>query len=254
MTNRCLFTHGASGWTPTTDALAPWDTTVLPGGPVAALLASAMEAERPARARLAQLDVLLLAPAPATTLLPATTVLHRRRRLTIVEATIHDNTCPIARATAVYLNDEASHPDDNRAPGVSFPEGHSHLELEGIVPASHASALQIRPVVRPDPDRDGAWIHYPGTITDDDHPNPTLHAVLASDLATALLWADKASIGHINPTITVHLARAASGQHTALIPDTVTPAFGTCSLHDQSGPLGLVSITALPHPERHATT
>ena len=251
MTDRSLFIREAGGWSPTADAVAPWDTTVLPGGPVAALLAHATLGQRPNGTRLAQLDVLLLAPTPSTTLSPAAAVVHRGRDLTVVEAAIHHAGTFTARATAVYVVESTSHHDP--ALPVSAPDRYPRLDLDGVIPASHASALQIRPIARPDPARDAAWIHYPGTITDDSEPDPTLHTVMASDVATALLWADRAALGHINPTLTVHLARPPVGLDTAVVPDTVTPAFGTCHLFDRHGHVGNVAITALRHAIRRAT-
>jgi hypothetical protein len=251
MTGRSLFTREAGGWSPTEDAVAPWDTTVLPGGPVAALLAHATQSQRPNATRLAQLDVLLLAPTPQTTLSPEAAVVHRGRDLTVVEAAILHNGNLTARATAVYLVEDIARHDS--ALPVSVPERYPLLDLGEAIPPSHLSALEIRPITRPDPARDAAWIHYPGSITDDAESDPTLHAVLVSDVATALLWADRASLGHINPTLTVHLVRPPVGLDTAMVPDTVTPTFGACHLYDRHGHLGNVTITALRHPQRRAT-
>ena len=255
MSERSLFVEASGGYLPTADALAPWDLAVLPGGPVAGLLARAAHQLCPHGFATARLDVQLHSTTPAARLEVRARQHAARQRVALIDVTVGADGIETARATALYVRRDATgcQPEPQRA-FVGAPTDYPRLALPAEMPGSHATAIEVHPIPRQDPERDAAWVRYDGTVVQGDPNDPYLHASLVADLGTALLWATEDAIEHINPTLTIHLHRQPVSPWIAVVPETTYRAssvdHGVCRLHDLDGPFATIDITALPHRKR----
>ncbi|HEX9260641.1 MAG TPA: acyl-CoA thioesterase domain-containing protein, partial [Acidimicrobiales bacterium] len=203
MTERALFTKGHDGLiTPTEYASGPWDEAALHGGPVAALLARAVEAI-PADAPLhvARLTVELMRPVPLRPLHISATITRPGRKVQLVDASIVDSTtdAEVARARALRI----------RAADVALPydDPHhaEHLTLEPPPPgpagvprqrstwdagrvAFHSDGAEHRFVAGTwiDPGPVTLWVRLLVPLFEGERPTGLQRAVAAADFANGV--------------------------------------------------------------------
>ncbi len=219
-----LFEPAADGaWQATEVALGPWSPDALHGGPVAALLARAIEAvEAPAPMAPARLTVELLRPVGREPVRVAAEVLRPGRKVQVVEATLEGSSGPLARARALRIREQAV-PVPPGPPEV-VPPGPEHgtdsppwREDEPV--AFHNTGVEHRFVLgrfdRPGPATD--WIRLVAPVVPDEEPSPLQRVAAAADFGNGISGIlDPAAATWINPDLTVHLSRLPVDEWIAL--------------------------------------
>ncbi|MBW2244400.1 MAG: thioesterase family protein [Deltaproteobacteria bacterium] len=178
-------------YVPTQWAGGPWSTQTQHGGPVNALLASAMvEAAEETGFEPARITIDLLGPVPMKPLRLERTYARRGRRHAVVLATLLDDDRAVARATGVLFRPneglEASweHEDAPLPP----PDGLESTPLMHKAYQKHAPpgfhwSLEVRIVPGP---LAAAWIRTPLELIEGERMQPILHAAAVSDLTYGL--------------------------------------------------------------------
>jgi hypothetical protein len=220
-----LFLPDAGLLVPTDLARGPWDPTALHGGPIAALLARAVEAcpDDGASMAVSRMTVELLRPVPLEPLRAERAVIRPGRKIQLVEATLtHEATgTEVARARALRIRTAAVDlPEDPLlAPGPPPPgPDQATLERSEISEshiAFHNSGAEHRflagtwneagPVT--------VWIRLLAPVVAGEEPSPLQRVVAAADfangIARVLPWDDYV---FINADLTVHLHRVPRGE------------------------------------------
>jgi len=260
-------------WMPTELTRGPWQENALHGGPVAALLARAVE-ECPVyvasaneagkdssdeRDAIGSMDVVrmtieLLRPVPLVPLTVSSKLARPGRRVQLVEATISAEGHRVARATALRLRTTTvSLPEETIShmttasgtpppgPEVGFPE---RMELVDYR-AFHNSGVDIRFVRGAFKERGPAtvWIRLRQRVVPNEDPTPLQRVMAASDFGngiSALLGFD--SHIFINPDLTVYLSRMPVGEWICLDASTQVATSGIglaqSALWDTNGMIG----------------
>jgi hypothetical protein len=220
-----LFLPDGDLFVPTELARGPWDPTALHGGPVAALLARAVEA-RPDDGPVmdvSRLTVELLRPVPLRPLRLEGSVVRPGRKIQLVEAAVVDEATgtEVARARALRIRSSAvGLPDDPLLTPEPSPPGPQAATLERSEiseshTAFHNSGAEHRflagtwneagPVT--------VWIRLLAPVVAGEEPSPLQRPVAAADfangIARVLPWDDYV---FINADLTVHLHRVPSGE------------------------------------------
>ncbi len=243
---------------PTPYARGPWNLDWLHGGPVAALLAHAVESlpEDDVDWFVSRLTVELERPVPIEPLRPVAEITRAGRRVSIVEASVTnaDSGVVLARARAVRIrttrvplpfDDPELAPFLEIEPAPSTPsEGHA---IERTVPtpiAFHNAAIEQRFVgdtERPGPVFD--WIRASVPLLPDRALTPLQRVAAAADQASgisAVLPGDSHSF--INPDLTVHLFRPLRGEWVGMASATHHHTAGTAmtdtAIFDLEGRIG----------------
>jgi hypothetical protein len=240
-------------WLPTAWSRGPWSPDALHGGPVAALLAGALEhagdeaAKGPMQA--ARLSVELLRPVPVAPLALRATVTRPGRKVQLVDATLGtaDGT-EVATARLVRVHDVAvaapvTHDDRGAPPPPTAPA--SPMEHRIPYPGFHSHGVEHRFVrgsfAEPGPAVD--WIRLRVPVTPDAHPSPLQRVAAAADFGNGISRVtDFDAMLFINPDLTIHLHRPAVGEWVCI--DAVTwmeqrgLALAESRLWDERGPIG----------------
>jgi len=239
-------------WQPTAYARGPWSPDALHGGPVAALLAGALEqaggdgpAMHPAR-----LTVELLRPVPLALLRVRTTVARPGRKVRLVDGevvTADGTVVASARLLQVRVKGLPDAPVTTR--GLSAPAppgglGRSRI-VAGDLPAFHTHGVEHRFAAGlfgvPGPATD--WIRLAVPVIAGRPPTPLQRVAAAADFGNGISGVtDFATMLYINPDLTIHLHRAPVGDWVCL--DAVTwmedhgLALAESRLWDEQGPIG----------------
>lgn len=244
---------GGDRWLPTEAARGPWSPDALHGGPVAALLAGALEQVLDAeRAGLlpARLTVELLRPVPVAPLTVAARPTRPGRNVQLADAEVTDQGGTVlatARLLRIRTDDvpapvtTALTPPAPPASGVDTRPDRGDDEW----PAFHNAGTDHRFVAghfgRPGPATD--WIRLRVPVTPDDEPTPLQRVAAAADFGNGISGvATFESLLFINPDLTIHLHRLPVGEWVCL--DAVTwmeghgIALAESRLWDERGPLG----------------
>jgi uncharacterized protein (TIGR00369 family) len=220
-----LFAPDGDLFVPTELARGPWDPTALHGGPIAALLARAVEAcpDDGAAMVVSRLTVELLRPVPLRPLRAEGAVIRPGRKIQLVEATIVDEATgtEVARARALRIRSAAVElPEDPLlAPGPPPPgpmeATFERSEISESHVAFHNSGSEHRflagtwneagPVT--------VWIRLLAPVVAGEEASPLQRVVAAADfangIARVLPWDDYV---FINADLTVHLHRVPRGE------------------------------------------
>ena len=257
-----LFGRDGSRFVPSDYARGPWSPDALHGGPVAALVARAVEAcEAPEPVHVARLTVELLRPAPVTPLTVDASVARPGRKVQVVEAVVRAGDVDIAWARALRIRvhppgaaQGEGLPDpaaDGPVPGVdpAAPEGpdagYHAVEPMGAYRAFHTEGAELRFVegafATPGPAT--VWVRLAVPVVEDEEPSPLQRVAGAADFGNGVSsMLDFTRYVFINPDLTVYLARPARGEWVALQASTHIgiPGVGLAEsrLWDTAGPIG----------------
>jgi hypothetical protein len=250
---RSLFEPVDDGaWLPTGFSRGPWSPDACHGGPVAALLAGALEAAggddvawNPAR-----LSVELLRPVPLAPLRVRTTLTRPGRKVQIVDgelATVDGTVVASARLLRIRAKHLPAAPVNTRGhagptPPADLPRSRM---VSGDLPAFHTHGVEHRFVEgifgEPGPAVD--WIRLTVPVVPDVEPSPLQRVAGAADFGNGISGVtDFASMLFINPDLTIHLHRQPEGESICL--DAVTwmedngLALAESRLWDEHGPIG----------------
>jgi hypothetical protein len=249
-----LFEPVAGGaWLPTDWARGPWDPGALHGGPVAALLAGALEVAGDEAAagpmQPARLSVELLRPVPLAPLTLRADVTRPGRKVQLVDAALStaDGT-EVASARLLRVHDTpveapATH-DGSGAPPAPSTE-HRPMENQIPYPAFHSHGVEHRFVrgsfAEAGPATD--WIRLRVPVVPDAEPTPLQRVAAAADFGNGVSRVtDFGSLLFINPDLTIHLHRRPAGEWVCL--EAVTwmedhgLALAESRLWDERGPIG----------------
>jgi len=253
MTAEALFQREGERYHPTECSLGPWGRAILHGGPVAALLAYAVERERSDAELLpARLSVDLFRAVPRAPLELRTRVLRDGKRLKVVEILLEAAGIAVSSAVGLLLRKSAE-------PDLGLAQAAGHLDPPEAMPPmrvpseelSHATSLEIRGGVRPvtgQPSR-GLWVRMPYPVVAGVELTPFTRTAAASDWTNPVGNYGPAGINFINADITLFLFREPEGEWLGLEPtarhsrDGV--ALSDCTVLDRTGPAGRCVTTSM---------
>lgn len=245
-----LFTSDGDRFVPTEVARGPWSPDSLHGGPVAALLARAVErhdVDEPVLLTRLTLDI--LKPVPLEPLLVATRTVRPGRKVQLVEATVTAGGREICRALALRVRQaDVAMPDDlldGALPGPTLPPpGPSTIPKWGWQ-AFHNEGVEMRWVVnRFDAPGPGVvWIRLRGNVVDDEPPSGIQRVVAAADFGNGVSKSlPMEGYLFVNPDLTVYVLREPVGEWVCLDSRTLHGPTGTglaeSALYDGRGQVG----------------
>lgn len=213
---RALFVPRGDTWLPTGYSVGPWSPDALHGGPVAALVTRAIQAEpAPAPTRLARLTVELQRPVPRAPLTVRTEVVRPGAKVSTVQATVLDQEgrqLVLARAQRIRTA-EVEFPDGAEDTPPPLPEQASDTSgWPGVAPlAFHSHATEHR-FVRGRFGEVGAcfdWVRLVVPVVPGEQPSGWQRAAAVADFSngiSAVVPFDGSAV-FINPDLTVHLWR-----------------------------------------------
>ncbi len=242
---------------PTEYARGPWDPGALHGGPPSALLARAVEAVPTdgIAFEVARMTVELLRPVPVEPLTVEAVVVRPGRKVQLVEATLRDaaSGTELARARALRIRAaEVALPDDLPSAGEvpPPPAGPRQSRRERSIANSSYRAFhnegcehRFAAGTWADPGPVTVWIRLLVPVVAGEEPSPLQRVMAAADfgngVSRVLSWEDYL---FINPDLTVHLSRPATGEWICLDARTTLGPHGNglaeSALHDEQGPIG----------------
>jgi len=248
-----LFEPVAGGaWLPTAWSRGPWSPNALHGGPVAALLAGALEAagDEAAKAPMqpARLSVELLRPVPLAPLEVRTIVTRPGRKVQLIDATIAADGTEVASARLVRVHDVATDaPVTHDGGGAPPPPTADAAPMENRIPypAFHSHGVEHR-FVRGSFEQAGPatdWIRLRVPVTPGTAPTQLQRVAAAADFGNGISRVvDFTALLFINPDLTIHLHRPAVGEWVCLEAVTwMEPrglALAESRLWDEQGPIG----------------
>lgn len=250
----------AEVWQPTELARGPWDPGALHGGPVAALMARAVEAAAPpGDGVVTRFTLELLRPVPLEPLAVSAAVVRPGRRVQLIEAELTAGGRAVARCRALRLRVDdtlaavagcgpASGQDHLRA-AFPDPDGAGAAQpLFGAYPGFHTDGAELR-FARGDAGGTGpaaVWVRLAVPVVPGEEPSPLERTVAAADFGNGVSAAlPFTEYTFINADLTVCCDRPARGEWVALEAVTTLGAPGVglarSVLWDESGegPLGL---------------
>lgn len=239
----------------------PWTDRQQHGGPVAALLARALEAVAPDGGHLARISVDFLSPVPVGTVATQARVLRPGRSVALLEADLLHAGEVLARATAWWRREAADLVPEVALGGPELPAPET---LETVVPDTDLSRALYRGYIAAVEWRyAGGRIEEPGPSTARTRPRvplvageattPTQRAMLTADSASGISAAlDFRTHLFSNIDLTVHLLRPPTGDWVSLHAVTaLAPAGGglaTGVLGDLRGPFAHTAQTLFVRP------
>jgi len=267
-----LFHPDGADVVPTEYARGPWTPDALHGGPVAALLARAVESvpvDEPMH--VTRFTVELLRPVPLARLSVSASVVRPGRRVQLVEARIStgDRDVAWARALRIRLQPPGSPSgspgreltgggpvpgvDPGAPPGPGG--GYGSPTTIGAYRAFHNAGAELRYVAGAFDQRGPAtvWVRLAVPVLPGEEPTPLQRVVAASDFGNGV--SSELDFAHhvfINPDLTVTLHRPALGEWVCLDASTIIgiPGVGVAqsALWDVHGPLGRSVQSLLVEP------
>ena len=243
-------------WSPTDYARGPWSPDALHGGPVAALLAGALEQAASADPSTppmhpARLTVELLRPVPVAPLEVRAAVTRPGRKVQLADAeVVHDGTtvasARLLRVRAKAIADAPVSTGGQAGPTPPGDLGPTRMEPgpEGQ-PAFHSHGVEHRFALGMFgiPGRATDWIRLAVPVVPGADPTPLQRVAAAADFGngiSGLTTFDR--LLFINPDLTIHLHRAPAGEWVCL--EAVTwmedqgLALAESRLWDEDGPIG----------------
>lgn len=247
-------TLDANTYLPTARARGPWDKGALHGGPVAALMARAVEREQEGQGlHVARLTSELLRPVPVAPLRVSTTVLRpgRKVQLTGASVSVVETGAEVARLVALSIRDASvDMPDlreaDRLEPAPPRGQAQSRPKFDQEWEAFHNEGVEMRftsgffgeagPVT--------VWMRLCQPIVEGEEPSSVQrvasHADFGNGVSSVVPWTDYL---FINPDLTIHLARPPQGEWICLeARSMLSPEDGMgmaeCALYDEHGRIG----------------
>jgi hypothetical protein len=260
VTERALFVPDDGDVVPTDYARGPWDPNALHGGPVAALLARAVEGvdRGGVDVDVARLTVELLRPVPLAPLTVEAHVVRPGKKVQLVEAVLaeRDSGAEVARARALSIR-RADVPIPYDDPGLA-----AHLEAELPPPgpaegtleqssfrsadvAFHTEATEHRFVAGTwnEAGPVTVWIRLKVPVIAGEVPTGLQRAMAAADFGNGVARVLPFETHlFINPDLTVHLLRPPDGEWIGMATRShIGPAgvgLAESALYDESGRVG----------------
>jgi len=244
----------ADVYLPTARARGPWDPAALHGGPVAALLARAVE-DADGGLNVARLTFEILRPVPVAPLRVTSAVRRPGRKVQVRTASITtvDGDVEVSRVTALLIRaaeiDVDGLGDEHRLSAVpvpSLPNARTRLDFDQPWEAFHNEGVEMRFT--------SGLFHVPGPVTvwmrlcqpvvGEEVPTPLQRVAAVADFGNGvsgvLPWTDYL---FINPDLAVHLARPPRGEWVCLeARSLLSPEDGMgmaeSALYDEHGRIG----------------
>ena len=252
-----VFEHGK--YRPTDRARGPWDPRMLHGGPSAALLAHALDAERRDPALwMTRITIDLLRPVRQTPLTVRTQMVREGKRIRLVDAFLFDDDILLARASGLMLRRTGS------KLGMEAPARQRQIpSWETLAPYTiefgngvglFHCGTEFRLVPKTHPEQALAmWIRIPYSLLPGQPLTRLEYTAAISDYANAIgNMANLTKGGFINADIALNLHREPEGEwlcmESVIRPDHAGIATSNVILHDAVGLLGSVSVSCLANP------
>jgi len=240
-----IFERAGDRFVPTQAAIGPWDPNALHGGPVAMLLARALESVEGGEGMdVVRITVELLKPVTVTPLAIAGHVERPGRRVQLVGATVTSDGIELARARALRVRRADLGVDTPAEPAPPGPEG---IEAGNVFPDLHAYftlGVELRAIFG-DPFAPGPasmWVRLKLPVVAGEEPSPLQRVAAAADfgngISSVLDWTKHV---FINPDLTIHLLRQPIGEWVAMDSRTeIGPGYGLAqsTLFDHRGEIG----------------
>jgi Thioesterase-like superfamily len=253
---RALFVPDGPHWVPTVFSRGPWSPDALHGGPVAAMVARAVEGcDAPGPHLVSRLTLELLRPVPFAPLQVSADVVRPGRRIQVIDVRVRAGDHDVAWGRAVRIRTLDPSPDPAEVP--ARPRGAAPQPLpppeQGEVPVSpftqdrafHTEGVEMR-MVRGRFEKLGpsqVWVRLAVPVVPGETPTPLQRVAAASDFGNGVsseLPYDRYVF--INPDLTVHLERMPEGEWIGLDASTRigTPGTGLAQsvLWDEVGIIG----------------
>lgn len=243
-----FFETHRDGYVGTALSRGPWDPGAAHGGPVAALIARAVERFDPDPAfQTVRYTIELLKPVPLAFVRLETTTLRPGKRVRIIGVSMTADGVEVARATALRILNASADAPTSTHEGVAFPDPESLPKgqplvardvgiLDGLeIRAVHGSPQQLGPATY--------LFRVTKPLVDDEPISATTRAMIPADFGNGI--SSVLSIEthmFINPDLTVNLHRLPAGEwvgnaaRTWLHPGAAAVAEAT--LFDADGELG----------------
>lgn len=243
-----LFEPDGDLFVPTTLARGPWTEQALHGGPVAALMARALEHHEPQDSLLVRLTLEIMRPVPMAPLAVKARTTRPGKKVQLVEAALSAGDVELCRATALRIRSaEVELPSYVAAEAhpPPFPEQSSVPGIGGGWEAFHNAGVEMRNV-KGTSEKMGpatAWIRLVHPVVPSEAPSPVQRAAAAADfgngVSATLEWKHYL---FINPDLTVYLHRPPRGEWICLDAVTRPQANGVglaqSALYDRDGEIG----------------
>ncbi len=249
-----LFVRHDDALVPTELSRGPWSPDALHGGPVAAVVARAVENLDPDPAmHVARLTVELLRPVPLAPLEITATVFRPGRKVQVVDVTITAAGTAVAAARAVRIRSLPDTPADSPLhatasvdtppPGPDTGARSSAFNEGGIGFANGGTDLRIVEGTVGSSGPATVWVRLAVPVVDGEVPTPLQRAAAAADFGNGFSSVlDFQRFIFINPDLTVYVTRPVVGEWVCVQSVTTLGPPGTATaearLWDESGPVG----------------
>jgi acyl-coenzyme A thioesterase PaaI-like protein len=260
-----LFVPEGDRFLPLAHTGAGWTQAMLHGGPVAALLAHAVERERSDPALLpARLTVDLLRPVRQAPLALRTQVARDGRRIKLIDAFVLDGETVVARASGLLLRrDTEREQSQTLATKPAIPRWQDapqqHWKKGARDPNVFHQAVDVRRINdwhRGEPLL--AWVRIPFTLLPERPLTPFERAATLADFANSMGMMSQQGFprAYINADLTLSLVRELEGEWTCLEivarADRSGVATSLANYHDERGFAGHALVSCLDNvlPER----
>ena len=250
---------GGGRWQATVHTTGPWDARAQHAGPPSALLGRAMrECEPREDMMIARFTCEILRPIPVGEISVAARLARPGRSVELIEAAVSADGREVARASAWRVLRTGAEPVPSRHAAPGGPPGQYPAEVppDGWVDG-YLSAIEWRTIrggfTKPGPTSVWGRMRYP--LVPDEEPGPLERVLIVADSGNGASWElDIARWHFINPELTVHLHREATGEWICLDAQTAISPGGvglaTSVLSDLAGPVGVgaQSLLIAPRP------
>jgi Thioesterase-like superfamily len=256
---RCFYEPDGAGFVATPLTRGPWDVGAQHGGPPAALLARAVEAELPPEVRLSRLSIDLLRPVPIGRVVPQVTV-RLGRRVARAHMALEADGVEVMTGTAVAQRvaevdlapviHEAPLPPPEESGAVPF---FAVPWDEGYHTAMSWSFVDGRWDEQTGASR--VWLTQRVPLVAGEEPSPAQRVAVVADAGNGVSAAvDFRRFSFVNSDLSVHLHRDPVGEWIGMDATTTAHATGaglaTTILHDRQGPIGTGNQSLLISPYR----
>ena len=261
LSSDAVFIHEDGYYLPTERARSPWSDTMVHGGPVAGLLAHAVErlAGVP-EMRVVRLTVDLFRPVPMAPLSVTARSARDGRRIHAVDAVLLAGGAEVARASGLLLRPTET-PNLVTGPMPAVLPSPGTIEPRPLVPqgaAPRRTGFHTTVEFRRVPAQQGApvtaWVHMPVPLIEGEELTPLVRVAACADFVNPLAGGSRpGGVGYINTDSTIHLHRLPAGEWIGMhVTRMVEAGIGvaTAVLYDLDGPIGRGTQCALANEVR----
>lgn len=250
-----LYQVDGDHFVPTDLTTGPWDVRAQHGGAPSALLTFALEqVETPVPMAIARITFELMRPVPLTPLRVDTQVIRPGRKVQLAQASLWSQDTEVMRATALRIRREDLEVPIETLPATSeTPRFQQEPVDTPTFPGSpgietrffHMDANEIRFVEGGfgEPGPGAAWIRLRYGVVEGQPTSPAMRVAAAADFGNGFSSSlPRGEWLFINPDLTIHFSREATGEWIALrsrtIPGPHGMALAESELYDRQGRLG----------------